>query len=293
MNFITFENDKELKNFLKGMPREKLENLEYGILKNFNKNRVLFTAEHAYTKRVKTPQYGKRSYVKIGDTNTDILAIIMAERLKSAFLISRLSRVEADVSRPISTLGSDERILIEVFNSKVENKKYFTIHRNKDYAPFWKKYHSMIEKLKPSAIICVHGMCERGHPSDILLGLGENYKIIGGKKNALEFKNLYIKRVKEAFSRLGIEDKLKINISKWLFTGEKNYVLFKHAIQYNKNSEKKRFGIHVEFNARGRISKGSFIRKDYQIATQVLADTVLEWLEDYGNEKNILKDKIT
>lgn len=284
MNFISFDDDEELGNFLKGIPHEKLENAEYGILKNFNKNRILFTAEHAYTSRVKTPQYGKGSYVEMGDSNTDVLAILMAERLKSAFLISRLSRVEADPSRPISTLGKDEKILIEVFNSKVKNKKHFRIHRNKDYAPFLKKYHSMIEKLNPSAIVCVHGMSERGHPSDILFGLGENYRMIGGKKNALKFKNLYIKRVNEVFSRFNIEDKLKINISKWLFTGEKNYALFKHVIQHNKTTERKRFGIQVEFNARGRISKGNFIRKDYQIATQVLADTVLEWLKDYWNE---------
>ena len=281
MKFVIFNSKKELENFMKKIRREKLDKIEYGILKNFKKNRVLFTAEHAYTSRVKTPQYGKESYVKIGDKNTDKLAMIMAHKLKSSFLIPRLSRVEADANRPINTLGKNERILLEIFKSKDKNKKYFRIHRNKEYTPFLEKYHSIIEKLNPSALVCVHGMCEKDHPPDILLGFGKNYRIIGGTENALEFKNLFIKKVNKTLSQFKIENKLKINISKSLFTGEKNYLLSKHVIQYNKTNRKKRFGMHVEFNARGRIIRRNFIRKDYQIAAQVLADTVLEWLKKH------------
>jgi len=281
MDFVIFDDKRELENFLSKIQSKKSGKIEYGILENFYKNKILFTAEHAYHARVKTPEYGKGSYVKIGDTNTDKLAMIMAHRLKSFFLISRLSRVEADVNRPIDTLEKNEKILVEIFDSTVVNKKYFRIHRNKDYASFLKKYHSMIEKLNPSALVSVHGMCEKGHPPDILLGFGKNYRIIGGRDNALEFKNLFIKKVNEALSQFKIKNKLKVNISKWLFTGEKNYVLSKHVTQYNKNSEEKRFGVHVEFNARGRIVKENFIRKDYQIATQVLADTVIDWLKEH------------
>lgn len=281
MESVIFNNNKELEIFLKKIPCERLEKIEYGILENFKKNRVLFTAEHVHTCRVRTPQYGKKSYVKIGDMNTDKLAMIMAHRLESSFLISRLSRIEADACKAINTLGRNERILLEIFNSKDENKKYFRIHRNKNYASFLEKYHSMIEKLNPSALVSVHGMCEKDHPPDILLGFGKDYRIIGGRENALEFKNLFIKKANEALSEFKIENKLKINISKSLFTGEKNYVLSKHIMQYNKTSKKKRFGMHVEFNARGRMVKKNFIRKDYQIAAQVLADTVLEWLKEH------------
>jgi len=280
MSFIIFDNKKELENFLKRVRSKRLEKIEYGILENYKKNRILFTAEHAYTSQVRTPEYGKESYVKIGDTNTDILAMMMAYRLRSSFLISRLSRIEADAARPIKTLGKDERILLEIFRSK-DKKQYIRIHRNKDYAPFLLQYHSVIERLNPSALVSVHGMCERGHPPDILLGFGKNYRIVGGRKNALKFKNFFIERVDKALSELKIENRLKINISKSLFTGEKNYVLNKHVIQYNKTRERKRFGIHVEFNERGRISKGNFVRKDYQIAAQVLADTIVDWSKEY------------
>ena len=95
---------------------------------------------------------------------------------------------------------------------------------------------------------------------------------------SLSSKNLYIKNLNEALPQLKLENKLKINISKWLFTGEKNYVLSRHVIQHNKNNKRKRFGMHVEFNARGRILNEESVGKNYQIAAQVLADTVLEWL---------------
>jgi len=281
MKFVIFSNKKELENFLKKIRCERLDKIEYGILENFKKNRALFTAEHAYTSRVKTPQYGKKSYVKIGDKNTDKLVMMMAHKLRSSFLISRLSRVDADPNRPTNTLGEDERILLEIFKSKDEDKKYFRVHRNKDYAPFLEKYHSTIEELNPSGLVSVHGMSEKAHPPDILLGFGRNYRIIDGTENALKFKKLFIKKLNEALSRFKIENKLKINISKSLFTGEKNYVLSKHVIQYNKTNKNKRFGMHVEFNVRGRIVRENFIRKDYQIATQVLADTVLEWLKQH------------
>jgi len=206
----------------------------------------------------------------------------MAKRLKAAFLISRLSRIEADPCRPIRNLGKNEKILINVYKSKDRGKKYFHIHRNKGYALFLKKYHFMVEKFNPSALISVHGMSEEGHSPDILLGFGKNYRIIGGMDDALQFKKLFIKNLDENFSRLKIENKLKINISKWLFTGEKNYVISKHVIDYNKISKKKRFGMHVECNERGRKLLGNSIRKDYQIAAQVLADTILEWLKKYS-----------
>ena len=275
IKLFVFDNAENMDNFLKKIPRKKLENIECGILKNFNKNRVLFTAEHSVTSVIKTPKYGKESFIRMGDKNTDKLALIMASRIKSGSLIPKFSRVDADACRPIDNLGKDERILMKVYNSNAKMIRY-RIHRNKDYAPLLIKYHSMIEKLNPSAIISVHGMREKRHPPDILLGFGKDYRIIGGIKKALEFKKYYIKNVNEAFKQFKIKNELKINISKWLFTGEKNYVLNKYVIQYNK---KKRFGMHVEFNMRGRIVNKNFIRKDYQIASQVLADTILEWME--------------
>jgi len=278
---MIFNTNKELGNFLEKIPCKRLGKIEYGIFKNFKKNKILFTAEHAHDTRIKTPQYGEKAYVKVGDTNTDKLAILMAYRLESSFLISKFPRVEADFSRPINTLGKNERIFIEIFNSRGKEKKYFRAHRNKDYASFLEKYHDIIEKLAPSAIVSVHGMSEKGHPPDILLGFGKNYRMINGVTKALEFKNLFIKNLDRVFAKLKIKNKLKINISRWLFTGEKNYVLTKHILQYNKN---KRFGMHVEFNFRGRVIKRGFIRKDYQIAAQVLAETVLEWMNEYFKE---------
>ena len=259
-------------NFLKNISCKKTKNIKYGILKNFNENRILFTAEHNVTSAIKTPKYGKESSVRMGDKNTDKLALMMAYKIQSGFLMPKFSRVDADACRPIDNLGKNERILVKVYGSN-DKMIRFRIHRNKNYAPLLRKYHSMIEKFSPSALISVHGMREKKHPPDILLGFGKDYKIIGGLKRASEFKKYYIKKLNDVFKQFKIKNKLKINISKWLFTGEKNYVLKKHVI-----NKKKRFGMHIEFNKRGRIVDTEFIRKDYQIASQVLADTILEWL---------------
>ena len=264
------------KNFPRKIPYKRIKNIDYCILDEFKKNRILFTAEHAQTSVIKTPEYGNKSYISLGDKNTDKLAMMMAHRLQSGFMIPRFSRIDADPCRPINTLGKNERILVKVFG--LNEKKYFLIHRNKNYAPLLSEYHSIIEKLNPSAIVSVHGMGPQKHPPDILLGFGRGYRIIGGRKNALRFKEFFIQKVVDALARLKIENNLNIKISKWLFTGEKNYILFRHVIQHNKESKKKRFGMHVEFNSRGRIIDRNFIRKDYQIASQLLADAVLEWL---------------
>ena len=277
MKFLIFDNTKDRKNFLENPSFKKKENVEYGILNNFNKNRILFTAEHNVTTDIKTPKYGKKSFIRMGDKNTDKLAKIMAHRIKSGFLIPKFSRIDVDACRPIENIGKNEKILVKVYNSNIGMIRY-RIHRNKNYVPFLMNYHSIIEKLNPSALISVHGMREKGHPPDILMGFGKNYRIIGGVKKALEFKKYYIKKLNDVFRKFKTKNMLKINISKWLFTGEKNYVLNKHVIQYNKNNKKKRFGMHVEFNMRGRIINKEFIRKDYQIASQVLADTILEWM---------------
>ena len=271
MKYQIFQNAKEMDNFLRKIPSKKSDNIEYGILKKYKKNRILFTAEHNVTSRIKTPKLGKESFIRIGDKNTDKLALIMAYRIQSGFLMPKFSRVDADVCRPINDIGKNERLLVRVYNSDVKMTR-FRIHKEKNFAPCLIKYHSIIEKLNSKALISVHGMREKRRPPDILLGFGKDYRIIGDIKKALKFKKLYKKNVDDVLKALKIKNKLKINISKWLFTGEKNYVLKRHVI------DKKRFGIHIEFNKRGRIIDREFIRKDYQIAGQVLADTILEWL---------------
>ncbi len=69
MKFLIFDNTKDRKNFLENPSFKKKENVEYGILNNFNKNRILFTAEHNVTTDIKTPKYGKKSFIRMGDKN--------------------------------------------------------------------------------------------------------------------------------------------------------------------------------------------------------------------------------
>jgi len=281
--FLRFTNSQALEAFL----RRKLDpvivnKVEFCVLDKYKFNRLLFTAEHAVTKRIYLPHLSKKAYIGIGDKNTDILAKIGAVFMRSAYILPLFCRTEADASRNPEELGKGLRVYARIFYSKKQKFTFIPIHTDPSYYPFLKFYNSMIEELNPKVLISVHGI-NKARKFDILLGFGKNYMGIGGKKNAFRFKLEFINFLDKVFSKIGLKNNLEIAVSTWRFTGSTNFILSKHVIDYNKKIGKNiRMGFQVEFNYKGRASDNDkkLPSLQYQIAVQALGLFSVKWYKE-------------
>lgn len=283
-NYLLFESVPALNRFLKRKICPTVNGkVEYCIMERFVGNKILFTAEHAQTKRLMMENLGPRAYVGVGDTNTGILAKIGSYYMRSAYIYPMFVRTEADASRPPKELDRGLRLFVKPLKSK-RGAAYLPIHKNKNMITHLKNYHSIIEKLDPNILISVHGIGSK-REFDMLFGFGEDYEAIGGKKEAFRFKNEFITYLEKVFRDINIRKGLKIGVSTWRFTGSQNFVLNKHVIGYNRKHAKKRIGMQVEMNFRGRVStkENPIPTLQYQIAIQALGNFVYNWV-------NIKKD---
>ena len=277
--FVLLNTVEDVNRFLRRF-KPKLENkIEYEVLGNYSKNRILITAEHAETKKLFLPKYGKDVYAGIGDKNTGKLAKLASYRIGCAYMIPRILRTQVDLSRSYKEFKS-VALYAGLFNIKKYRKTKVLIHRDIEKANILFFFHNKIEKLRPRAILSFHGMHLRYKP-DILLGFGPGRKYFD---KPFAFREFFQSNLTDALNIMALENNLDIKISKKLFTGTKNYTLYKHIKKFNdkqKSKSKKRIGIHVEFNLRGRIRKttNEVPKIKYQIAAQILADSLREWLK--------------
>lgn len=280
MELSILKTEKDLDRFNKNF-KPRIENfIEYEILGT--KSKILITAEHAQTTRIKSPEYGEDAYVGIGDMNTDELAKLAAYYSKCSYIVPTLLRTEIDLSRPP---GAENLILhvipLKADPSKKTGKKKVAISTKKNFRHIADFYHKKIEKINPRFILAYHGMHSH-RKMDILLGFGPDRKYIGGSKNAFKFKKMFKERLTKRLKEANIRDDLIVKVGKSLFTGTKNYTLYNHVKKHNEKTKEKRFGMHVEFNMRGRrMKKYSVLPKlRYQVAAQVLVECAEEWLEN-------------
>ena len=245
--------------------------IEYEVLRNYSKNRILITAEHAATKKLFLPEYGKRAFVGIGDKNTDKLAKLAAAHIGCAYMIARILRTQVDLSRPYKEFKK-ARLYAGLFNVEEQKKTKVLIHKDIGKADVLFFFHKKIEELKPRAILSFHGMHMRYKP-DIILGFGPGRRYFD---RPFEFRDFFHERLCSVLDSLRLNNEFDIKIGNKLFTGTKNYTLYRHVRQFKGRS---RLGIHVEFNLRGRISKSTneLPKLRYQVAAQVLADCLKEW----------------
>jgi len=279
MRYLTFNSSESLNSFLKRKIEPTItDDIEYCAMEKFSTNKILFTAEHAIADRVELKEFGRKAYANVGDINTGILAKLATFNLRSAYLVPLFLRTEADASRPPEDLGKGLRLFTRVFHSKTQTTTFIPIHNNQKFLPSLERYHKIIEQLNPSAIVSVHGMSVK-RKFDVLFGFGENYNSIGGKKQAFKFKNEFAVFLDRIFNELKLNS-LQIAVSTWLLAGSRNYVLTKHVTEYNKKHEKKRIGMQVEFNWRGRVREDDPVPSlSYQIVVQALGDFVLQWVK--------------
>jgi hypothetical protein len=276
MNYLLFQSSESLESFLKRRVCPEVENkIEWCVMEKFPVNRILFTAEHAVVARIDMKEFGAKAYTRVGDKNTGLLARLAAHYTRSAYVIPRFLRTEADAARPPEDLGKGLRLFVRVFYSK-QATTYVPIHSNPAYLSCLEKYHQTIEQLNPKAIVSVHGMNVK-RKFDVLFGFGENYECIGGKKEAFRFKNEFASYMDDVLK--GMNGNLNIAVSTWLLTGSRNYVLTKHVAEYNKMHENKRIGMQVEFNWKGRIMNNDRTVPSipYQAVVQALGDFVFKW----------------
>jgi len=278
MGYLTFDSSESLRAFFtrKLNPTEK-NNIEFCVMEKFPVNKILFTAEHAVCNKIPMKKFGKKAYIGIGDKNTDLLAKLAAFSIRSAYMIPKFLRTEADASRSPEELGLGLRLFSKIFYSKGQSTTYIPIHTDPSYLPYLQGYHRTIEELDPRTIISIHGMHIK-RKFDLLFGFGENYEAIGGKKEAFRFKNEFNSFLDNVFKKLGLRGNLNIAVSTWFLTGSRNYVISNHVIEHNKKSENKRIGMQVEFNWRGRVKKGDLVPTlAYQVVVQALGDFIFKW----------------
>jgi hypothetical protein len=293
MQFFTFDNSAQMEKFFKKNLKSREESkVEYCILDEFKKKKALFVAPHAFVGRVYFEISGRKVYAVVGDKNTGKLARLAALHTNTAYVIPKVLRTEADPARAPEDLGKGLKLLTPFYSEKNRRlgKIYIEIHKNKKLRCVLEKYNEIIDALDPKAVVFIHGMAkfsvdkiskqQKKRKVDIMLGFGKNYEGIGNsKKNALHFKKELINKTNKILKSFNIKKYLEIKISKWSFTGEKNYPLNRHVIEYNKAHKNKRLGINVEFNLAGRTTKGdvNLPTVRYQLAVQALADLVVEW----------------
>ncbi len=291
-NIFLFNTAKGLNRFL-GLLRFPFLRIDYGAIETghmykYKKTHVLITAEHAETARipvigVKTKS-GKKPFIPVGDKNTDKLAKLAAKSVHGAYILSHLPRTTIDMSRSPKELKKDVTIPVKIAGTKKMMARLM-VHDSPKKELILKRYQRRVDKLHPEIIISYHGM-HRRHKSDITLGFGPNKIYIGGRKYANLFTKYFNTRLKEALEIKNLKDGLKVRRSKYIFLGRANYTLKKNVSLYNRKHKKKRMGIHVEFNLRGRTRKSSkeVPKLRYQVAAQVLARSAVEFWDMYKDE---------
>jgi hypothetical protein len=285
---ILFENKRKMEEFFKQSVKPEIrEKVEWCKFENYDSNPVIFTAEHAFTKVFQYKKLGENARLVFGDTNTGWLARIAAFYLRSCYIIPRFQRIDADAARNPVLLSKGTEYRARVLNGDRPFVRV-VIHKNKKYLPYLQYYHKIIENLEPKAILSIHGMDDRPKSKyDILLGFGKNKRYILGTKNAFKFRKEFVKRLTKAIVASDLLEQgggefaegIKVGVSKSLFTGESNYILNKFVGQFNERHESKRIGVHVEFTRRGRISKKKIPCLEFQLAVQVLAQMLGEWIK--------------
>ncbi len=264
----------DMNNFLSKFSFRTDHMIEYEVLRNYSKDRILITAEHAATKKLFMPEYGKRAFVGIGDKNTDKLAKLAAFHINGAYMIARILRTQVDLSRPYKEFKK-ARLYAGLFNVEEQRKTKVLIHKDIGKADILFFFHRKIEELKPRAILSFHGMHMRYKP-DIILGFGPGRRYFD---RPFEFRDFFHERLGSTLDSLKMDNEFDIKIGKKLFTGTKNYTLYRHVKEFK--GRPKRLGIHVEFNLRGRIreSTNELPKLRYQVAAQILADCLKEWIK--------------
>ncbi|HKZ45286.1 MAG TPA: hypothetical protein VJ343_01120 [archaeon] len=278
MNYLTFNSSESMNSFLKRkIEPNVVDKIEYCTMEKFPANKILFTAEHAVADKIKLKEFGKDAYANVGDFNTGTLAKLAAFYLRSAYLVPLFIRKDADASRPPQDLGKGLKLFARVFRTKPQTTTFIPIHNSVEMLPSLEKYHNAIEHMEPKAIVSIHGMSIK-RKFDVLFGFGEDYNLIGGKKQAFKFKNEFAAYLDGIFSEMKLSA-LQIAVSTWLLTGSRNYVLTRHVMEHNRKNEKKRIGMQVEFNWRGRVRQGDPVPSaSYQIVVQALGDFILKWI---------------
>jgi len=283
-SYLLFESYDALERFLSRKVSVTEEDaVEYCKMEKYPVSKILFTAEHDKTTRVHLKQISETAYAGLGDTNTGTLAKIGAYYLRSGFLVPKFVRTDADPSRPPGELGKGLRLFVKqkrTGNSPVS----IPIHKRASMMPKLMRYHEVIDEMDPDVIMSVHGVSAK-RDFDMVFGFGKDFNYIGGKREAFRFRDQFSQELDRVFSELGISANLDIRVSTWRFMGHKNYVLSHHVDEYNKNNGRKRIGMQVEFNHRGRVSKEDdrLPTIPYQMAIQVLGDFMYKWKNGKGN----------
>ena len=282
--YLVFRTPEEMNEFFEKnlKVREKMK-IEYAILSNFKKNRVVFCAPHAVTERI---YVGNGKYIGIGDKNTEKLAKIAALRIGSVYISPKFSRREADLTRDPRKLGNGIKLLAPLYGKKV-SKTYVSIHTNKKFMKSLEFYHGLIGRLNPKALVFIHGMHRRSK-ADVVLGLGKNMEYFIGEDFAKKFLEDFKLGTSEALKKFSISRELKIRIAR-TYRGIDDYGLKTHVLNHNLESKKKRVGMNVEFNLRGRVTKKykELPSVEYQLTVQVLADTLLKWIRLIPNLQKV------
>lgn len=277
MKLTLLKSKKDFETFNKLFHPVEESHIKYEVLENYEKNRILITAEHAQSTRISAPQHGDGAHIGVGDTNTAKLMKLAAWHMKAAYMYPALLRTDIDLAREP---GMRMKLKASIVHKEISRRLVTDVDINtiKELLHVAEFYHKKIEELKPRTIVTFHGM-NMPNNTDILLGFGPERAYIGGAKNAFAFKKMFNERLSQRLEERKINKEIVVKIGRTLFTGAKNYPLFRHIKDYNDKHKANRLGIHAEFNRRGRLMRKhpDIPKLSYQVAAQVLAECAEEW----------------
>ena len=253
---IAFESREEYDAFFSGSPSVKEKNaIEFC---KFGNRKLLIVAPHAGTAIVKVEHAGKVYRARVGDLNTDVLAKIAAFNCGASCLISYVPRHLADFARSPNKIGKGELIKAIGKHDNDERRVPMKVHRDKSYKQLLEKFHSIIKKERPRYIVSFHG--KRGKIFDAIIGVGKDFRLIGGKRRFELFKS----KLSELLAKEKLKLKLRFTTSR--FSGERDYTLDFYSRALKSKC------LLIEFDLRGRRSFPSI---SYQKLACLLCNAML------------------
>lgn len=252
----TFKDRESYDSFFSKIDEKNVEgSIVFSVFDDYEKKRVLVVVPHGNQEKHLVEVNDETFVVYGGDRNVDVLAKIAAYNNRCAYIISRVSRLEADFARPIDSLGEGL-----ILNMLIRGKRRPVVtHKNKKYKKLLEEFHNIIKKLDPNFIVSFHGTVIRGF--DVSLGFGDEKKFIGNTKKAFIFR----KKVEECLKTYGI--KARICVARELYVGRKDFILNFHV--------KRKFGCLVEFDKKGRVP---FPTEKFQMLATCIVNTACDFV---------------
>ena len=249
----------------------KTRGYELFVSEDYQKNKILLTAEHAAIEYIKIGN----GIVEVGDFGTGEICRYSAEKVGGASLVARIPRSEVDFNRKLEDLGKELFLQTSIYTPDLKSKVgsvRIRIHKNRGLNEVWSEYHAVPSILNPKIIISIHGMAEKPERPEVCISVGREYEFLEKSlaeklrielKNALKYLDIYEISINEPFSH------------------SCNPMLRRNVYEFNKKMGKilrKGFGVELIESVRKEVGDKRKVSERGKLAGKIIAETSLSVL---------------